>query len=235
MFKRLFTCVALVCLVVFSTQSINAQDANGIKGKRGAPLARDVAADPVTVPTAGPWQEFLFFGPGSSAVGCLSGGCAGPGMNAVFAGDPPWTFTAGAGGAIISVTDAFLKGDRFEIFDGASSLGVTSVPAATGACGPDPDPCFADPGVSTGVFWVGPGAHSITIKAIASPFGSGAAYFKVEPGMTHTLDHYLCYDVKPEKGFRQRKVDVKDQFGGQTYVVIAPRLLCVPATKRHLD
>ncbi len=231
--SKFFRSLTFVCLVVLSTLSINAQQ-NGIRGTRGTPPQRDTAFDPVTVPTAGPWQEFLFGGAGSFATGCLAGGCAGPGVNAVFAGDPPWTFTAPAGGATVSVTDAFLRGDRFEVFDFGTSIGVTSAPATSGDCGPDPDPCFADPLVSKGTFTVGPGPHSLTIKAVASPFGAGAAYFKVEPAKNQ-LDHYLCYEVKPSKEFRKRKVDVRDQFGGQTYVVIAPRMLCVPATKRHLD
>src|SRR5687768_2598482 len=99
--RKLFVRLAFVFLFLFLTLSSHAQS-NGVSGTRGAPPQRDTAFDPVTVPTAGPWQEFLFGGTGSFATGCLAGGCAGPGANSVFAGDPPWTFTAGAGGATIT-------------------------------------------------------------------------------------------------------------------------------------
>src|SRR5207237_8943765 len=38
---------------------------------------------------------------------------------------PPWTFT---GAASIFVQDLFTRGDRFQVFDNAGSLGMTSVP-----------------------------------------------------------------------------------------------------------
>ena len=221
--------ISLTCLAF----SVNAQESpNGVAGTRVAQAAEARVLSAITVPTAGPWQEFLFGVTGSTATGCLSGGCAGPGANSVFADDPPWTFNAPAGGAVITVTDAFLAGDRFEIFDGGISLGTTSTVPTGPACGGDPDPCYANPAMSHGVFYVGPGARSLTIKAVNSPFGAGAAYFKIE---TAAPDHYLCYDVKASQSFRRRKVAVTDQFGQGTYWVIRPRVLCVPAVKKHLD
>ena len=50
---------------------------------------------------------------------------------------------------------------------------TSAVPTA-GNCGSDPVPCLADTSLSHGVFNLGPGAHSITIKMLASPFNSGA-------------------------------------------------------------
>jgi len=222
--------LTFLALVALSTQPLNAQQsANGLSAAREVGVAAR-ALSAVTVPTAGPWQEFQFGGTGSFAFAC--GGCApSSGGNSVFAGSPPWTFNAPAEGALLTVTDAFLDGDVFEIFDNNASIGVTSTPATTGSCGDDPDPCLLDPQVSHGVFWVAPGAHSLTIKAIASPFGGGAAYFKLD---SPQADHYLCYDVKGRLP-RRRKVEVSDQFGKGVYWVLRPRLLCVPAKKKHLD
>ena len=47
--------------------------------------------------------------------------------------------------------------------------------------------------------------------------------------------HYLCYDVKPTQRFRQRRVTIRNQFEKQDYIVIGPRLLCVPSTKKLLQ
>ena len=106
--------------------------------------------------------------------------------------------------------------------------------AAAGSCGDDPDPCLADPQVSHGTFNVGPGPHSIKIVARVSPFGAGAAYFRIDLAPSK-MDHYLCYDVKPTQRFRQRRVTIRNQFELQDYIVIGPRLLCVPSTKKLLQ
>lgn len=138
---------------------------------------------PVTV--GGPWFEFGFSGAGVPATGCFPADPGGPGCspssggNSVFADAPPWTFTAGPAGAILTVTDAFLLGDVFDVFDFGLPIGGTSVPGG-GDCGDDPAVCVTDPNASSGVFPLGPGAHSITITPSASPFGGGAAYFRVD-------------------------------------------------------
>lgn len=46
-----------------------------------------------------------------------------------------------------------------------------------------------------------------------------------------TLDHYLCYAVKPSGTFQPKTVKVSDQFGTSSDTVIAPRSLCVPTAK----
>lgn len=129
------------------------------------------------------------------------------------------------------MTDAFLKGDRFEIFDGGVSIGMTSaVPTNTADCGSDPAVCVSDPTVSHGAFNLGPGSHSITIKAQNSPFGAGAAYFRIDP----KRDHFLCYRVLDHERFRPREVETEDQFGSTKLRVLQPELLCVPASKTEL-
>jgi len=234
--------LTILCLVAFPARTVNAQASqNGMEPsprKMSDRMSAPALMGPV--PVGGPWIEFAFGGKGSTATGCSPADPGGPGCapssagNSVFGGTPPWTFNAPAGGATITVTDAFLRGDQFEVFDGGTSIGTTSAPATTGACGDDPDPCLADPQVSHGSFNVGPGPHSIKIVARASPFGTGAAYFRIDPAPAK-LDHYLCYDVKPTQRFRQRRVTIRNQFEKQDYIVISPRLLCVPSTKRLLE
>src|SRR5262249_27319822 len=98
---------------------------------------------------------------------------------------PPWTFTAPAVGAIVLVTDAFTAGDRFQVFDFGSSLGLTSLPSGSADCGDDPVPCLATAGISKGSFALPSGNHSITINPVLS-LGGGSGYLRVdavpEPG-----------------------------------------------------
>ena len=132
----------------------------------------------------GPWYEFQFFGAGEPAVGCLSGGCVSSSAgNSQFVGDPPWTFLAPASGALLTVTDAFLRGDVFDIFDFGTRIGSTSTVEVGGSCVPNetnPDDCLNDPLTSSGIFALAAGNHSITITPSVSPFGGGAAYFRVD-------------------------------------------------------
>jgi hypothetical protein len=191
------------------------------------------------IPIGGPWIEFAFGETGSFATGCSPADPAGPGCqpssggNSVFGDAPPWTFTAPPGGATLTVTDAFLRGDIFEIFDFGASIGTTSIVDPNGDCGDNPDPCLIDPLVSHGVFPLEPGPHEITIEAIASPFGGGAAYFRVDAAEAK-LDHFLCYKVKPQEKFKQKEVLIRNQFGEQTFIILEPDTLCVPSTKHEL-
>jgi hypothetical protein len=45
------------------------------------------------------------------------------------------------------------------------------------------------------------------------------------------LDHYACYQVKPEAAFQQRNVVLQDQFGRLEGEVYEPAFLCNPAEK----
>jgi hypothetical protein len=130
----------------------------------------------------------------------------------------------------LTVTDAFLKGDAFEVFDSGVSIGTTPAVPTGSDCGSDPAVCVNDPAVSHRAFNLGPGPHSITIKAVTSPFGAGAAYFRVDP----KRDHFLCYRVQDHDRFRPHEVVTEDQFGTAKLRVIQPELLCVPASKTEL-
>ena len=140
---------------------------------------RSATVSRAAVPINGSWQAFDFGAADSQATSC--GGCFG--TNYSDAGDPPWTFNAGAAGVTLTVVDGYLTGDQFEVFDSGASLGRTSTPVIGGDCGENPDHCLADPDSSKRVFRLAPGPHSITIIAVAAPFfaqfGSGTAYFRV--------------------------------------------------------
>jgi hypothetical protein len=180
------------------------------------------------VPVGGLWLEFQFNESGSFADAC--NGCApSSGQNSVFGGKPPWKFMAPPAGARLTITDAFDLGDRFEVFDFGESIGKTSAVAAAGACSDDPELCVVSSAVSHAIFNLGAGAHEITIRAIDSPYGAGAAYFRVD-----AFDHLVCYKVQPTRAFRQRKVQVKNLFGSQTFIVLQPDTLCVPSTEQLL-
>ncbi len=113
----------------------------------------------------GSWQPFFFGSTGSVASGS------------------PFTFTS-SGAAVVTVTDAYCRGDRFTVSDGATTLGTTTLVAVDLACSPivsDPDVALADPGYSTGRFVVGAGAHSVGIVASTSPFdGGGTAFLRLD-------------------------------------------------------
>jgi hypothetical protein len=141
--------------------------------------APSVQADPIT---PGIWYEFQYniFGD-PNATGCISGPTMcipSPSGNSQFAPNSPWTFTL-AGPGLITVTDAGLAGDAFDVFDFGVLIGSTpAVPFAGGLCGGDPVPCSTDPNTSHGVFSLTAGPHSITIRARIMFCCVG--YFRVE-------------------------------------------------------
>jgi hypothetical protein len=133
--------------------------------------------------TIGIWNEFSFADPGVPARGCLpvdaEGGSCSLDVNSVFAPAPPWTFIATVP-VLVTMTDAFFAGDAFRLFDfGSQVLDTNSVPFGPG-CSNIPEACLADPNVSHGVVLLGTGPHSLTATAVASPFGAGAAFYRVD-------------------------------------------------------
>jgi hypothetical protein len=139
-------------------------------------------ADPVNLNT---FYEFSFTDPGVLARGCdpadpLGAFCIPSGGTPTsFAPAPPWTFSSPIS-ILLTVTDAFDAGDRFEVFDFGASLGLTSLPGTAVDCGDDPLPCLANPDISSRVFSLAAGNHSITIIPV-STLGGGVAYFSANP------------------------------------------------------
>lgn len=131
---------------------------------------------------SGTWLEFGFGGDDNTAAFACPGCTPSVGGNSAFLDDPAWTFTSPVPVFVI-LTDAFLHGDTFEIFDSLVSLGVTPAVAADSA-GSGPavsDPAFTslDPLYSHAIFALAPGLHSLTINVANSPYTGGAAYFQL--------------------------------------------------------
>ena len=125
------------------------------------------------------WYEFGFTAAGVPATSCIT--CTpSSGTPTTFLDNPPWTFSAPASGAALTVTDAFVGGDRFELFDFGLSIGLTSAPVVPATCGNDPVPCLANASMSHGVFLLGSGNHSLTVIPTLTPLGDGAAYFRID-------------------------------------------------------
>ena len=144
-----------------------------------APAIQEVLTTNIEI--GGPWYQFGFDEVGKEAIGCTFVNCTPSSAgNSVFASSPPWEFEVGAAGASLKVTDAFLLGDQFKIFNFDTLLGITSTPSQGGSCGDNPDICFANPGVSKGTFNLVSGQYSLRIVPTVSPFGSGSAFFRVD-------------------------------------------------------
>ena len=170
----------------------------GLLALAGAAVAQPTSADngalavaapgtpSVPVPVGGNWLEFQFTGVGVPASDCAGACTPSSGGNSQDSGAPPWTFSAGPGGADLTVVDAFIIGDQFEVFDFGLSMGTTSAPVGSASCGSDPVICLADPNASKRVFQLAAGPHSITITPVLSPFGGGASYFRVDDAQRFT-------------------------------------------------
>ena len=134
----------------------------------------------------GVWEEFAFEAAGTPATGCIPNDPAGPfclgsfGTPTDFAPAPPWTFSTPSG-VLLTVTDTFEAGDRFEVFDFGASIGLTSAPAGSDDCGSDPVVCLATAGISERAFSLASGAHSISITPVIAPSGGGAGFFLLQP------------------------------------------------------
>lgn len=149
----------------------------------GLGLAAPVHAVPIPFDT---FLQFSFTDASVLATGCQPNDPDGDfcvpssGTPTEFLGAAPWTFVAPAAGAFLTVVDAFVAGEQFEIFDFDVSLGLTSAPVGDGDCGDDPVACLADPNVSRGIFALLAGDHSITITPTLSPDGSGSGYLQAQ-------------------------------------------------------
>lgn len=230
------TIIVALGLSLFCASAAQADESNGVIERSNVP--KGAAAAPAgPIKAGGPWNEFSFATAGSFAKGCAPADPAGSGCtpsstgNSHFVGAAPWTFVAPSDGVALTVTDAFLKGDTFEIFDNGHLVGSTSaVPSNPSSCGSDPVPCSTDPTVSHATINLPGGPHSVTIKAATSPYQTGAAYFRIDV----KREHLVCYRIKPRGEFRPRAVTTDDQFGAARLEVVQPELLCVPASKTEL-
>lgn len=153
----------LTCLGGTSTTA-GAAERQGPGGNgRNAEVSRVFATtDPTAVEglPVGEWVSFQFGSAGSSTS--------------------EFHFEA-SGPIIVSVTDAYCRGDRFEVFDGAQSLGLTSQPAPADGCTEAAtfDEGLANVHYSSGRFLLGAGNHALRFLAVESPYGAGRAGFRL--------------------------------------------------------
>jgi len=147
-------------------------------------LTANVAiANPITL---GTWYEFGFDpGHSSAAAGCLPVDPAGvpcrppdPGVVSVLLGAPPWTFSSPSA-VVLTITDVFLAGDNFQVFDNGTLIGSTNVPLQFLSCGINPDVCLTNPNFAHGSFLMSSGAHSITIGVMPAQI-LGEGFFRVD-------------------------------------------------------
>lgn len=120
-------------------------------GAQAAPLAVNAG-----------WSSFDFDGPGSEWYD----------FNTFL--PISFTFTQ-TDRALLNVVDGGLSGDRFQVFDGLTALGMTSAPGNGGALSysDDFDAAFADALWSKATFLLLPGSYEINGLATASPLGGG--------------------------------------------------------------
>jgi len=182
-FRNLSLACALSLVLVAGLASPAFADGNGLREIPDVAVYVDESiSSTVDVSPNEFWYEFLFTDIGVDAEACPISCLPSSGLNSVYAPDAPWTFECPSEGCWLTVTDAFLYGDVFEIFDNSISIGTTSLVDIDdqSSCGSDPEFCLNDPLVSSGMFSLDAGSHSITIKPIQTVTQSGAAYFKLE-------------------------------------------------------
>jgi hypothetical protein len=137
----------------------------------GAALAGSLFAanaQAATLVVDGGWTLFLFGGSGSNITDSGTGALS-------------YDFLLGDT-ATLNVTDAFVVGDVFQIFDNGVSLFTTGPFNLAGGTTSDPDTAFAGSIYSHGSIVLGAGSHSITGIATSSPTGSGGAYIELVKG-----------------------------------------------------
>jgi hypothetical protein len=103
------------------------------------------------------------------------------------------------GPTTINITDGWMAGDWFTVYDNGVLLGTTSQVAQSDAtCGDSPTACFADKTYSHGSWKVGAGQNDITLYATTAPYGGGGGWIESfstvpEPGtITFLGSGLLC-------------------------------------------
>ena len=92
---------------------------------------------------------------------------------------PAWTF-ASVTPVRFTITDGFLAGDVFDVFDAGLLIGSTPPVPLFGNCGLDPTACVVDPSMSHASFLLPAGAHSMTISVQAAQI-LGEGFFIAQP------------------------------------------------------
>lgn len=137
-------------------------------------VPQSASADPILLDQ---WYTFVFGGTGSSFASG-TGGTLGVNPASISAPDPSWTFTLAQAGSL-TVIDGFSSGDQFQITNFGSAIGITSAASTGSDCSNDITACLNNAAMSQGTFNLAAGDYSISGTALTSPFGGGAAFFRV--------------------------------------------------------
>jgi hypothetical protein len=133
-------------------------------------MTTSVYAGPINVDAG--WYGFCFGGDGSAATaGCQNSGIGVSGNSTTFTTLVPVLF---------KITDAFDKGDQFEVYINSVLTFTTPDVPVVGAAVSNPDLAFADLSYSHGSWLLNAGSYSINVFAYDSPWGGGGAYLEVE-------------------------------------------------------
>ena len=118
-------------------------------------------ADMITV--GGGWNSFSWTGTNTPQV------------------ESAFTFNSAAA-VSVKVTDAYVSGDRFKLYDNGTLVGTTSQTNGLAPWTDNPAVAIANSLFSSGIFALGAGAHSLTLVDVQAPTGypSGTAFFRVD-------------------------------------------------------
>ena len=116
--------------------------------------------------------------------------------NALSADKPPWTFTVGPGGAVLTVVDNWTLQDQYAVFDNGNHIGDTSEPPVGLVCYDIPDFCLEYG--SKGEFELGEGDHSITMTAIGDYVWASCLFFRLD-GDVGGPAMEVGIDIQPNK------------------------------------
>lgn len=149
--------VVFIVVACLATVALGAPGAGARMGNGGTGSSRGG----VPLPVDGHWYSFEWAEDGLS---------------------PVFTFTTDGTGRL-RVTDAYCRGDVFEIYDNGALIGTTPVVPVDDDCN-EPQPrkpggAFRDPTYSHGVFVLDGGDHELQLLAIVNFFGGGAGYLGV--------------------------------------------------------
>jgi hypothetical protein len=100
-----------------------------------------------------------------------------------WSNNDPFTYSS-EGVTSLYVTDAYVPGDVFEVYDNEKLVGTTSAVSGASAILTDPVAAYQNPAYSHACFNIPEGRHAIDIKTIvgATGYSSGAGYLMVQDG-----------------------------------------------------
>ena len=134
---------------------------------------------------------------------------------------------------ILTITDAFLTGDVFEVLNFGTSLGFTSTPDITQKVFHvgNYDAAVLDSRWSTGIWDLGAGSYEISGIATLSPFGRGGAALRVDTSLVPESNTILLLD-NALTGLDALRVDTSPVPEPSTILLLGAALTGLAALRR---